>query len=392
MKLLSEFSRPVYLSSSVRTPIGKFGGTLKRFSAPELACLALKECLRRSGNAPSADWVFLGHARQAGAGPNPARQIAVLSGLGESVPAVTLNQACASGLTAVFAAAEKVGWGRAERVFAGGVESMSNTPYYLMQARWGQRLGHSKVVDGMTQDGFQCVLAGKLMGETVEEFIAKERNISRSDQDAFALLSQNRAEEAWARGNFGHEVFEIVGDGKQPGLATDEHRRSGTTLESLSRLSPVFDSGTGSLTAGNSSGIADGAAFVEVSSQSEKAEAEIVGIETVALDPKRMGLGPIPAITQLLKRHQLAIQDIEAFEINEAFAAQLLACQSDLKIPMEKLNAWGGAIALGHPIGASGTRVLVTLLSRLRNQKGALGVASLCVSGGQGVAVLVRRV
>ncbi len=391
MKHLSDFSRPVYVSNSVRTPIGKFGGTLKRFSAPELACTALKECIRRSGSPTAAEWVFLGHARQAGAGPNPARQIAVLSGLGESVPAITVNQACASGLTAVFAAAEKVGGGRANRIFAGGVESMSNTPYYLMQARWGQRLGHSKVIDGMTQDGFQCVLAGQLMGETVEAFIAKERNISRADQDAFALLSQNRAEKAWARGDFQHEVFEIESDGKAPGLGTDEHRRSGTTLESLSRLQPVFDSKTGTLTAGNSSGIADGAAFMEVGSSSTNAEAEILGVETVALDPRRMGLGPVPAVSALLKRHGLATSDIEAFEINEAFAAQVIACQNDLKIPLEKLNAWGGAIALGHPIGASGARVLVTLLGRLRNQKGALGVASLCVSGGQGVAVLVRR-
>lgn len=391
MKLLSEFSRPVYLSSSVRSPIGKFGGTLKRFSAPELACLTLKECIRRSGGSLVADWVFLGHARQAGAGPNPARQIAVLSGLGESVPAVTVNQACASGLTAVFAAAEKVGAGRASRIFAGGVESMSNTPYYLMQARWGQRLGHSKVIDGMTQDGFHCVLAGKIMGETVEEFIAKERKLSRADQDAFALLSQNRAEQAWARGDFEPEVFEIAGDGKAPGLKTDEHRRIGATLESLTRLPAIFDTKSGTLTAGNSSGIADGAAFVEVSPDSARAEAEILGIETVALDPRRMGLGPIPAVSQLLKRHGLAVADIDAFEINEAFAAQVIACQDDLKIPLEKLNAWGGAIALGHPIGASGARVLVTLLGRLRNQKGALGVASLCVSGGQGVAVLVRR-
>lgn len=267
---------------------------------------------------------------------------------------------------------------------------MSNTPYYLMEARWGQRLGHSKVVDGMTQDGFHCALAEMVMGETVERFIAAERGISRADQDAYALSSQQRAEEAWKSGKFRPEVFSVPADGKFAGLDDDEHRRGSTTLESLAKLPPVFDPKTGTITAGNSSGITDGAAFVCVSSDPAGAQAEILGIETVAIDPRRMGIAPVKAIPALLSRFSLAIDDIEAVEINEAFAAQVIACQRDLRIASEKLNAWGGSIAIGHPIGASGTRVLVTLLSRLAGKKGALGLASLCVSGGQGVAILVR--
>lgn len=393
MKEKSAFAKPIYLSGAVRSPIGKFGGSLKRFSAPELATLTLKECIRRTATgAAEADWVLLGHARQAGARPNPARQAAVRAGLPETVPAITLNQACASGMTAVFSAVEKIALGQADRVFAGGVESMSNTPYYLMDARWGQRLGHGKVIDGMTQDGFHCALADMVMGETVERFIAAERGISRADQDAYALCSQLRAEDAWKSGKFAREVFSIPGEGKHPGLEGDEHRRGSTTLESLAKLPAVFDPKTGTITAGNSSGITDGAAFLCVSSQSAGAQAEVLGMQTVAIDPRRMGLSPIKAIPQLLSRYGLTIDDIEAIEINEAFAAQVIACQQDLKIPLDKLNAWGGSIAIGHPIGASGARVLVTLLNRLSEKPGTLGVASLCVSGGQGVAILVRSI
>ncbi len=390
MKSQSEYDKPIYLSASVRSPIGKFGGTLKRLNAPALATLTLKECVKRSGEKPQADWVFLGHARQAGAGPNPARQATVKAGFEVTVPAITLNQACASGLTAVFAGVEKIALGKAKHVFAGGVESMTNTPYFLMDARWGARLGHSKITDGMYQDGLHCQLADMVMGETVERFIAQERSISRAEQDTFALRSQQLADSAWKRGDFKRETFEIPGEGKIASLWEDEHRRSGSTLEALAKLPPVFNPKSGTITAGNSSGITDGAAFVRVSVDASGAEAEVLGCETVALDPKRMGLGPVGAIGNLLKRHGLKVADIDAFEINEAFAAQVLACQSDLGISLEKLNAWGGAIAIGHPIGASGARILVTLMNRLRGQSGALGVASLCVSGGQGVAILIR--
>ncbi len=382
----------MYLSAAARSPIGKFGGSLKRFNAPALAALSLRESLRRSNEDPArVDWVLLGHARQAGAAPNPARQAAIKAGLSESVPAITYNQACASGLTAVMAATEKIALGRAHCIFSGGVESMSNTPYYLMEARWGQRLGNSKLVDGMYQDGFQCALAGMVMGETVERYIAAEQGISRQEQDAFALLSQQRAEAAWKNGAFQPEVFAIEAEGKVPGLAEDEHRRGNTTLESLAKLPPVFDPEGGTITAGNSSGITDGSAFVMVSDfKSAHTQAEVLGFETVALDPRRMGLGPIEAVSRLLSRHGLQVGDLEAIEINEAFAAQVIACQRTLKIDEQKLNSWGGAIALGHPIGASGARVVVTLLSRLAGKPGALGVASLCVSGGQGVAILLR--
>lgn len=387
----SVFPRPIYLGAATRSPIGKFGGTLKRFTAPQLAALTLKEALKRAPDAAPAEWVFLGHARQAGARPNPARQAAIFAGLAETVPAFTVNQACASGLTAIFTAAEKIALGRAESIWAGGVESMSNTPYFLMQARWGQRLGHSAVIDGMTQDGFHCPMADMLMGETVENFLAKELGISREQQDAFALGSQQKADKAWKAGAFAAETFAIPAEGKAPGLSEDEHRRGDTTMASLAKLPPVFDAQNGSVTAGNSSGITDGAAFLHVASQkSPHTMAEILDYETVALDPRRMGLGPVPAVRELLRRQGLEAADLEAIELNEAFAAQVIACQMQLGLPEEKLNIRGGSIALGHPIGATGARITVTLLHQLKGKPGALGLAALCVSGGQGVAMLVK--
>jgi acetyl-CoA C-acetyltransferase len=384
------------MGASTRTPIGKFGGSLRRFPAGDLAALALRETLRRvnerSGEAEAMtpDWVFLGHARQAGARPNPARQAVVFAGLPESVPAITFNQACASGMAAVISGAEKLALGRARSVYAGGVESMSNTPYYLMQGRWGLRMGNSEMVDGMTQDGFLCPMANLLMGATVETYLARELGISRAEQDEYALLSQNRAEKAWKEGLFKAEVFEVPGDAKNPALAEDEHRRAGTTLESLAKLPPVFDK-AGTVTAGNASGVTDGSAFLHLTShQLPSSEVELLDHETVALDPRRMGLGPVEATRRLLARQGLTVQDLEAVELNEAFAAQVLACNRELKIPLEKLNVRGGAIAIGHPIGATGARVLVTLSHVLRGKTGALGVATLCVSGGQGVAILVR--
>lgn len=390
-QIKSQFAKPVYLGASVRTPIGKFGGSLKHITAPKLASLTLAQCIVRSQNNKSADFVFLGHARQAGAGPNPARQATLFSGLSENVPALTINQACASGMTAVTMAAEKIASGRAQSIFAGGVESMSNTPYLLMDARFGKRLGHGQILDGMYQDGFNCPMAQMPMGETVERFLAQELKISRAEQDAYALSSQQRAAKSWNSGLFKNEVFEIAPEGKNSGLSNDEHRRDDTSLESLAKLPPVFDPKGGSVTAGNSSGITDGAAFVQVSnSQNSWTEAEILDFEFTALDPKRMGLGPVAATQQLLKRNNLAVSDIEAFEINEAFAAQVLACNRELKIPIDKLNVRGGSIAIGHPIGATGCRILVTLIHQLLGKPGALGIATLCVSGGMGAAVLIR--
>jgi acetyl-CoA C-acetyltransferase len=385
------FAKPIYLGAATRTPIGKFGGSLKRFSAPELATLALKEALSRAPEAANPDWVFLGHARQAGAGPNPARQATVFSGLSEKIPAITLNQACASGLTAVFAAVEKIALSQASSVWAGGVESMSNTPYLLPDSRWGHKMGNMKILDGMVKDGFHCPMADMLMGETVERFIAQGMKVSREEQDAFALQSQKKADRAWREGHFKAETFAIPAEGKSPGLSEDEHRRGDTTLAELAKLKPVFDAKIGSVTAGNSSGITDGAAFIHISSDRySHAMAEFVDYETISIDPKLMGIAPIRAVQNLLKRQGLKPQDLEAFEINEAFAAQVIACQRELKIPEDRLNRNGGSIAMGHPIGATGARILTTLLHLLAGKPGALGVATLCVSGGQGVAVLVK--
>ncbi len=396
-KIHSAFPKPVFLGASTRTPIGRFGGSLKRFSAGELAALALKECVRRvearEGEvfARQPEWVFLGHARQAGARPNPARQATIFSGLPETVPGITYNQACASGMASVIAGAEKLALGRARSVYAGGVESMSNTPYYLMQGRWGLRMGNSEMVDGMTQDGFMCPMANMLMGATVDTYLAREIGISRQEQDEYALLSQTRADRAWKSGHFDAETFEVPGEGKSPGLRDDEHRRGSTTLESLGALSPVFDRANGTVTAGNASGVTDGAAFLHLTSDKiSTSEAELLDYEVIALDPRRMGLGPVEATRRLLARQGLAVKDLEAVELNEAFAAQVLACNRELQIPMERLNPYGGAIALGHPIGATGARILVTLAHGLKGKSGALGVATLCVSGGQGVSILLR--
>ena len=385
------------MGASTRTPIGRFGGTLKRFQAGDLAALSLKECIRRvggsGGQVTTPDWVFLGHARQAGARPNPARQAALFAGLPETVPAITYNQACASGMAALIAGAEKLALGRASSVYAGGVESMSNTPYYLMQGRWGLRMGNSEMVDGMTQDGFFCPMAKMLMGATVDTYLAQELKISRQEQDEYALRSQQRADQAWKNGDFSAETFEILGDEKNPGLKEDEHRRGSTTLESLAKLAPVFDSKNGTVTAGNASGVTDGSAFLNLTTECrESSEVEFLDYEVVALDPRRMGLGPVESTRRLLARQGLSVQDLEAVELNEAFAAQVIACNRDLEIPSEKLNIRGGAIALGHPIGATGARILVTLNHILKGKKGALGLATLCVSGGQGVAILVRAV
>ncbi|NDG83980.1 MAG: thiolase family protein [Proteobacteria bacterium] len=382
------------MGAAARTPIGRFGGALKRFQAGDLAALSLRECVRRAGGDSDSgmpDWVFLGHARQAGARPNPARQATLFAGLPDSVPAITYNQACASGMAAVIAGAEKIALGRARTVYAGGVESMSNTPYYLMQGRWGLRMGNAEMVDGMTQDGFLCPMAKMLMGATVDTYLARELGISRREQDEYALESQKRADQAWKNGLFSSETFEIPGDEKNPGLKEDEHRRGSTTIESLGKLPPVFDAANGTVTAGNASGVTDGSAFFHLTGErNATSEVELLDYEVVALDPCRMGLGPVKSTKRLLARQGLSVADLEAVELNEAFAAQVLACNRELEIPSNKLNIRGGAIAIGHPIGATGVRILVTLSQILKGKTGALGVATLCVSGGQGVAILVR--
>lgn len=379
------------MGAATRSPIGKFGGTLKRLSAPELAALTLQEGMRRAGGAPAPDYVLMGHARQAGTGPNTARQAGMKAGLAENVPAMTLNQACASGMSAIINGLEKLALGRAQNVWAGGVESMSNTPYFLMQARWGQKMGNGQIVDGMTKDGFFCPMSDMVMGETVERFLVPEFGVTRAEQDAYALTSQQRADAAWKAGLFNQETFEIPAEGKNPGLKYDEHLRGDSTLEKLAKLAPVFDPKAGTITAGNSSGIVDGAAWMHLSNTKHAhAQLEVLDYEVVAIDPRRMGVAPVPAIQKLLARHKLQVTDLEAVEINEAFAAQVISCQRTLKIPADRLNVRGGSIAIGHPIGATGARITTTLTYILKGKPGALGVASMCVSGGHGAAMLVR--
>jgi len=388
----SRLKRPVYIRTALRTPIGKFGGALVPLPAAELAALCLQEALRRTPDMIEADLVVLGHARQAGCGPNPARQATLGAGLSERTPALTLNQACASGLSAIIMGVEKIGLERADSVWAGGVESMSNTPYFLPQARWGSKFGHGQIVDGMHKDGFFCPMADMLMGATVDTQLVPLFSISREEQDAFAFESQARAARAAERGVFREESFELKTPKMKAPLFEDEHMRPQTTLESLAKLAPVFDPKSGTVSAGNSSGITDGAAFIALSAAPGAAPmAEILDYEHCALDPKLMGLGPVECTLALLKRNALSVNDLDVVELNEAFAAQVIACQRTLKIPSDRLNPNGGAIALGHPIGATGARIVVTLVHELaRRGPGKLGVATLCVSGGQGVSILLR--
>jgi acetyl-CoA C-acetyltransferase len=389
----------VLLAGGVRTPIGKFGGTLASLSAPDLGVAAAKEAMSRAGVPPTAvEETIFGHGRQAGQGPSTGRQVSVRSGVPVEVPAWTVNMACGSSLKAVILGAEAVASGRAQVVLAGGIESMSNTPYLLPRARWGYRLGHDEVVDGMYRDGFLCLLAKQLMGETAENLVA-EYGISRAEQDEYAARSQQRCEAARKRGRFEAEkvAIEIAGKKGTVSFRDDEHARDGVTAAALASLPPVFKK-DGSVHAGNSSGITDGgSAIVVLSENAAKSHgvrpmARLVASTQAGVDPKRMGIGPVPAVRRLLETTGLSVGDVDLWELNEAFAAQVIACNRDLKIPEDRLNVDGGSIALGHPIGATGCRILVTLLHSLADRGLRRGVATLCISGGLGLAVLVERV
>jgi acetyl-CoA C-acetyltransferase len=392
--------KEVFLASSVRTPIGRFGGTLKDWSAADLAVPVVEESLKRAGVEPTLiDEVVIGNARQAGGGPNVARQISYRSGIPETVPAYTVNKACGSGLKAVLLAAQEIMLGRAEAIVAGGAESMSRVPYLAEGARWGLRLGNVELVDGMYRDGFLDPLSGQVMGETAET-LARQYEISRDEQDRYALRSQQRAEVAASEGRFRAEVLPLQIKDRKGALAdfsSDEHARAGATLESMKKLPPVFSS-DGSVTAGNSSGITDGAASMLVISgefaiaHSVQAQARLVDYEIGGVDPRVMGIGPVPAIRKLLERRGLGLSEIDLIELNEAFAAQVLACDRELHFDQDRLNVNGGAIALGHPIGCTGARIMTTLLHELERRKARLGLATLCISGGMGMAVLVERV
>jgi acetyl-CoA C-acetyltransferase len=389
----------VYLAGAVRTPIGKFGGTLASWSAADLGDLVARESLRRAGLTPEQVGESIwGCARQAGGGPNVARQITYRAGVPETVPAYTVNQACGSGLKAIILAAQEIMLGRAGAVLAGGTESMSRVPYFAEGARWGMRMGFSQLVDGMYRDGFSDPLSGLVMGETAEN-LARQYEISRTEQDEFALRSQQKAQSAIESGRFDDEVMSfLVGGPKAPRtFARDEHYRPGTTLQDLAKLPPVF-SKDGTVTAGNSSGITDGAAALVVFGEDglkqsgATPQARLVDYEITGVAPEIMGIGPVPAVRALLKRQQLTMDQIDLIELNEAFAAQVIACDRELKFPADRLNVNGGAIALGHPIGCTGVRITTTLVHEMQKRQAKLGLATLCVSGGMGLALLLERV
>lgn len=390
----------VFLVGSVRTPIGKFGGTLADWTAADLGVAVAKESLSRAHLTPEQiqDSIW-GCARQAGGGPNVARQITYRAGVPETVPAFTVNQACGSGLRAIILAAEQIMLGRANAVLAGGTESMSRVPYFAEGARWGMRLGNMPLVDGMYRDGFNDPLSGLVMGQTAEN-LARQYDISREEQDTFALRSQQRAEAATNANRFDDEIVPLEIRGRKGDVrlfAHDEHYRAGATLEALGKLSPVFDK-AGTVTAGNSSGITDGAAALIVMDEATlkecgaDADARIVDYEITGVAPEVMGIGPVPAVRALLARQKLSLDGVDLIELNEAFAAQVIACDRDLGFDPEKLNVNGGAIALGHPIGCTGVRITTTLMHEMKKRNVRRGLATLCVSGGMGLALLVERV
>lgn len=391
--------KPVFLTGAARTPIGRFGGTLKDWTAADLGTAVAKESLRRAKiTAERIDDSIWGCARQAGGGPNVARQITFRAGAPDAVPAFTVNQACGSGLRAIILAAEQIMLGRARIVLAGGTESMSRVPYFADGARWGTRMGHVDLVDGMYRDGFNDPLSGLVMGETAER-LASQYEISRDEQDEFALRSQQRAQAAIVAGRFTDEVVSLeVKDrkGNVTPFTTDEHVRAKTTIEDLRKLAPVF-SKDGGVTAGNSSGITDGAAAVVVMSDEMLKEtgadplARIVDYEITGVPPEIMGIGPVPATRAVLARQNLSLNDIDLIELNEAFAAQVIACDRDLQIDPDRLNVNGGAIALGHPIGCTGVRITTTLMYEMKRRNVKRGLATLCISGGMGIALLLER-
>ena len=416
----------VYIVSAVRTPIGKFGGGLAEFTAPDLGVIAVRAALERAFGAPlpperisgqpaaaeadvawHVDELIFGNARPAGVGPNPARQIAWRAGLGDDVPAFTVNMACASGLRSIILGWQQILLGDAAIVVAGGAESMSRVPY-LVDARWGMKMGNQPLVDAMYRDGFLCPISQMIMGET-SELLAEQYKISREEQDAFAVESHRRAARALQDCRFSAEMIPVDRTDKKGNvlrIEKDEHVRPDVTREQMAKLPPVF-SKTGTVSAGNASGITDGAACVVLASEEKVRElrlqplARIVDATIAAVDPRVMGIAPVPAVRKLLARTGTKLEDYGAIELNEAFAAQVLACDRDLHFPRERLNPNGGAIALGHPIACTGARIMTTLIHELRHADGnsppranaaQKGLATLCVSGGLGVAVEIETV
>src|SRR5918993_296300 len=388
----------VVVISAARTPIGRYGGSFRNVHPAELGAAAARAAIERGGVAPEAiDEVLMGHGRQAGSGPNPARQVGRRAGLADAVPAQTINKACASGMQAVATGAQSILLGESHVVLAGGIESMSRMPYLVdsEDARWGHKMGNFTLVDAMYRDGFTCSLSGMIMGETVE-LLAREYGISRDASEAYALETQRRAGQAISSGRFRDELAPVtVADakGRSTTVQADEHARPDTTIESLRKLPPVFatvEGEPGTITAGTSSGITDGGAALILMSGERARElglkpmARITGWASAGVDPKRMGIGPVPAVRKLFERTGLTMKDFDLVELNEAFAAQVLAVLKDEPIETDRVNVNGGAIALGHPIGATGARVIVTLLHEMQKRKARRGLATLCVSGGGG--------
>jgi acetyl-CoA C-acetyltransferase len=389
----------VVILSGCRTAIGTFGGALKDVPATELGALVVREAVTRAAIRPDqVDEVILGCILQAGLGMNPARQAAIKAGLPESVPAHTVNKVCGSGLKAVMLAAQAIKAGDAEIVVAGGAESMSRAPFLLPGARWGERLGHGKVLDHMIHEGLTDAFHDIHMGVTAENLVERY-GLTREEQDGFAAESQARAAAAIREGRFKAEIVPVEitqkkGEAKR--FDTDEHPRADTSRESLAKLKAAFKK-DGSVTAGNASGLNDGAAALVVASAERakglgaKPVARVVGYASAAVDPRVMGIGPVPAVRKALEKSGLGVDAIDLWELNEAFAAQSLAVARELKLDAARVNVNGGAIALGHPIGASGARILVTLLHALAARGLKRGLAGLCIGGGQGVALVVER-
>ena len=390
----------IVIASACRTAIGTFGGTLKDVPAAELGAIVVKEAVKRAGIKPEmVDEVIFGNVLQAGLGQNIARQVTLKAGLPIETTAMTINIVCGSGLKSVALAANQILAGESEIVVCGGTENMSAAPYAIPSARWGARMNNSKMIDVMVNDGLWDAFNQYHMGITAEN-VAEKYGITREMQDEFAVASQSKAEAAIKAGKFKDEIVPVVIHGKKGDTVfdTDEHPKFGTTLEKVAKLKPAFKRDGGTVTAANASGINDSAAALVVMSK-EKADelgikplATIVSYATGGVDPSIMGVGPVPAVTKAMARANMTVDDFDLIEANEAFAAQYLAVAQDLKFDMSKVNVNGGAIALGHPIGASGARILVTLLYEMQKREDAhTGLATLCIGGGQGQALIVKK-
>lgn len=389
----------VVIASAVRTPVGSYGGTLKDIKAVSLAELVFREAIRRAGiEAKQVEEVIMGNILQAGQGMNPTRQAAIKAGIPVEATAMTINMVCGSGLRAIALGAQAIAMGEASIVLAGGAESMSQAPYYLTQGRWGHRMGHGSVEDAMIRDGLWCAMEDVHMGITAEN-LAEQYNLTRQEQDEFAAESQRRALAAIAEGRFAEEIVPVKipqRKGDPIIFGTDEYPRAGVTAESLAKLRPAFKK-DGTVTAGNSSGINDGAAALVLMTETKAQELGIEPLATFAaaaiagVEPRIMGYGPVSAVRKLLTKTGLTVEDLDLVEANEAFAAQALVVNKELGWNSDIVNVNGGAIALGHPIGASGARILVTLIYEMKRRNAETALATLCIGGGQGIAALVQR-